>query len=192
VPMAMLATLLKHMWGSFFELALLTLATFGSRVVGYVCVGFEPSAEANPNHAQEAMPTQAPAPESLRGVKGWLLLFCILRTILEPLGFISLLAFSVGKGIAPGRFVEVAVPGCALCALSIYVGVCLWRVTANALRWLKVFFIAVGSLSALALLGDIVARSDPHKEAEGLFWIATWYLYFHKSERVRLTYGRNL
>jgi len=100
-----------------------------------------------------------------------------------------MLAEAVGKSITPGSFVEAA-----YCALSVYVGVCLWRVTATALGWLKVYFITAGSLLALVLLSDIVARSVPREGGPiGLMlWTVVWYLYFHKSKRVRLTYGRNL
>lgn len=124
------------------------------------------------------------AESELKGVRGWLLLFCVIATILAPV--VAVLQTAV-KGLTP-----LVLASAGVAALSCYAGVSIWRVTTNALKWLKAYFVVQLGLGVLALLGSISTGSDPPAAAGGLFWVIVWFLYFHKSARVRLTYGRNL
>lgn len=124
---------------------------------------------------------QAPAP--LRGVRGWLLLFCAIATVVAPL-FVLLEA--AVKGVTP-----LVLANLGVCALSVYAGIRLWRIAPNALRWAKAYFAVQLGLGILGLMGALLAGSDP-AAAGRVSWVIVWALYFHKSVRVRLTYGANL
>ncbi len=130
--------------------------------------------------------------DPLKGIRGWLLLFCLGIVFVQPLVLI----------VASDTAFE-AVFNLLLGAFSLYAGICLWRVRPNALRLVKVYFVLVLSIATLAILASVVTtHSAPSSEtpqtnvltdgARMLIGVAIWWSYFKKSKRVKATYGANL
>lgn len=130
--------------------------------------------------------------DPLKGIRGWLLLFCLGIVFVQPLALI----------VASDTAFE-AVFNLLLGAFSAYTGICLWRVKPNALRMVKVYFVLVLSIATIAILASVVTtHSAPSSEtpqtnvltdgARMLIGVAIWWSYFKKSKRVKATYGANL
>jgi|SRR5579884_240387 hypothetical protein len=125
---------------------------------------------------------------TLRGIGGWLLLFCIGMTIISPL--ISL--GHIGNNPPKNGLVIVAI--LALCSFQVYTGISVWRIHPQALKLVKAFFIVWLGLNSLWLLVSI-ARGQPKDVGQaitGLAVLSIWLLYFKNSKRVRATFGSNL
>ena len=138
----------------------------------------------------------------LCGVGGWLLLFCVGTAILSPL---ALLADAAQNPTDPLTVIfDVALAG-----FSAVVGIALWRVIPHSLGLVRAYFIvllgvgllslAVGLLSNLgsfALQGRSLASPESVETLFGAIrpaiFAVVWWSYFKKSQRVRLTFGRNL
>ena len=126
----------------------------------------------------------------LEGVGGWLLLFCIGTTMITPVVAIFTAASS--------RDLSVWLVELGLASLAIFTGISLWAGRKNALRLVKIYFIVLLCLAALALLGSSSTTTDPsHLEGtpaavRTLSTVVIWGLYFKKSKRVRNTFGHNL
>lgn len=134
----------------------------------------------------------APAPAhstELRGVGGWLMLFCVMLTILTPLG--NLLTLRVNSS---GRW---GIYYFAIIVSSLAVGIQVWRVAPDALTWLKVYFITFAAWEILRIVYVVIVNHAGFDlpmvyRIRTLLWIAIWTAYFSQSERVRATFGRNL
>jgi hypothetical protein len=131
----------------------------------------------------------------LHGVRGWLLWFCIVLTIVDPLIFLTE-AVRSKSGLT-------IILDLALTALAIYTGVRLWQIAANALAWLTAWFATQLGLAAFILVGAIISKRglygpnfeiNPGLEigARILSGTIIWWAYFKKSKRVRVTYGSNI
>jgi uncharacterized protein DUF2569/zinc ribbon protein len=131
----------------------------------------------------------------LRGVGGWLLLFCVGLTVISPL---FVLAEAVNSKDIPTIAIDLG-----LAALYIYSGIGLWRVKTDSFKWLKVCFVVNLILGLLGILGSIWTQPDSleHKlsssndlasGARPIIGVVIWWSYFRNSKRVRATYGRNL
>lgn len=131
----------------------------------------------------------------LRGVGGWLLLFCVGLTVISP---IIVVAEAVNS--KDGLIIATDL---GLAALYIYTGVGLWRTKTNSFKWLKVCFVVNLILGALAILGSIWTQSGPLEDhfsssnnltagIRAVIGVVIWWSYFAKSKRVKATYGRNL
>jgi hypothetical protein len=134
-------------------------------------------------------------PGEIRGVWGWLLFFCIILTVLGPIGFVS--------DISGEHFFLSVLLGLTT-IFGVVVGINLWSVSERALGLLRGYF-AVAAVFGLLLLAVTLfsAFARPEQslfEALGrpifrvlkLAILAVWYAYFHSSRRVRSTYGSNL
>jgi hypothetical protein len=128
------------------------------------------------------------------GVGGWLLLFCIGATVISPLVIGAELIQNLNDTFVVLVDISVA-------ALSIYTGIAVWRVRPDAFRMLKIYFVVIAVLAALSIAGSFVSKSDPSKGApddfmavglRSLVAVIIWGLYFHKSRRVKDTFGTNL
>ena len=141
----------------------------------------------------------------LRGVRGWLFLFCASTTILQPIFFLR-------DALSPSGQPITFCVDLALAVFAFYTGISLWRVRLNALKMVKVYFLVQLAVAVLSVLAVVIGAStgadqgvalDKAKEAEmvttdvlnslrpALFvWI--WWSYFKRSKRVRATFGSNL
>lgn len=148
--------------------------------------------------------------DNLKGVKGWLLFFCITLTILGPLYGISYLYnnWSMTQTsiieLVPGLELSFWLGNFAISALMIYgifVGVKIWNGIENgkslALKYLKVKLITIVSLEVITLLMLIGESSMITIFIEltlivifsELVFFGVWYSYFKKSKRVKNTYA---
>jgi hypothetical protein len=162
--------------------------------------GTELSPPATPSAAPVAAPDAAPppvsaAPGALRGVGGWLLVFCIWITIFSPLMELRVLPYL--RYLTLNWFLLVSL---GVTAYGVFCGVQLWTVRAQALTHLRIYF---GLVLAGALLGIVTFFRTMGGESSGGIWIfagwartflflAIWITYFRVSKRVRNTYGASL
>ncbi len=136
------------------------------------------------------------------GVGGWLLFFCVGRCLLSPIlatfnvsGFwrevgLDLMSFEEAVIVSSLQVFETIV--------SIYVGVLLWQIKPNALKWTKVYLVTGFSLAVIMFFLGLIAlgflgfaRSTLAFSIESLKFAvscAVWYAYFRKSKRVKATY----
>ena len=127
----------------------------------------------------------------LRGVGGWLLLFCVVTTIIIPL---ANMAEAANSNDAVVILTDVAFTILAFCT-----GLSLWRVRPHALKWVRVYLIVgpcLGMIAGLQRQATYITY-DPTQAATNPVAVAvtyaiTWWLYFRKSKRVKATFGRNL
>lgn len=163
-----------------------TVTAFGAAV---------PSAknEETVGEVQHVSATQQVA-DPLRGVGGWLLLFCVGLIFIAPL-------YGAAEILENPTDVFVIVFDLSLAAFSIYTGITIWRIQPIALKLVKAYFIVSLVVACLAILGSFSADL---KETQGkttsplviglrlLVYVAIWWSYFKKSARVKATFGSNL
>jgi hypothetical protein len=149
--------------------------------------------------------------EKLKGVRGWLLLFCFSLTVLDPVAVIVNL-FTAADAAKPYfaqdpglmRLVLAnGVAGIALSVFSLYAGISLWKRLPGAPAVARKYLLTVLAYSVLApflphLLGPTKLGGSRESFAlvsiNSLFtilYVGAWYLYLDRSRRVRATYGEN-
>ena len=136
-----------------------------------------------------------PAITGPSGVGGWLLFFCIGRTIFAPLTI--LMQTAAGWRLSPAYlFYDVRV------LYGMVVGAALWLERPISLMLLRIYFIITGAAAVLGVLNVVAAALGTN---ESLFLMPRfagtfgavgitllWFGYFRKSARVRNTYGSNI
>jgi hypothetical protein len=138
------------------------------------------------------VPPTKPIRKDLQGVGGWLAVFCVAITIISPLGVLNVLA-SAGEQINPATLAVLAVA-----VFGIVVGITVWSKSAMAIPMLRIYFLVLGGLALFNLAFLLAASLAADNEltivahVRTLIFVAVWAAYFHKSERVRATLGRNL
>jgi len=135
-----------------------------------------------------------------KGVGGWLLLFCILLTIINPIVSIGLSLRSVWliSGIElpfSGIGFVIALDPIVAIALTLFgcsVGIKLWKVklgaVAEAQQYLRYVF------TWAVFRGVVLAKVDPgvwHMTLGMLLGYLIWSTYLKKSKRVKATYGES-
>ena len=143
-----------------------------------------------------AVPAPAPAaPGALRGVGGWLLVFCIWITIVDPLMELRVLPYLRYLTLNPFLLVSLCVT-----AYGVFTGIQLWTVRPQALTHLRIYF---GVVLVTALLSIVTFFRMMRGEMLGGIWVfagwartflflAIWVTCFRVSKRVRSTYGASL
>ena len=127
---------------------------------------------------------------NLIGVGGWLLWFCIVTTIISPaIVLVSTLSHPSGYSL-----IDIC-----LAAFSVFTGVSLWKAKPQALRLRKILLVIQFCLGALLFIGELInstgdsSTSNTASDPSGLRMLVfalIWFLYFKKSKRVRIVYGR--
>ncbi len=165
-----------------------------------------PASHPQRTRRQWTIPTPAPRDQ---GVGGWLLLLCLGLTIFRPLFTLGSIVVTYGEsaqyfGKYPGLMIVTfidTVLSIGLMAFSICAGIGLWRVQSNAVQVTKVFLLcllgyAVVS-SVLPFLAGLPSEANVDMIApvatsafKVVIYVAIWYSYLNKSERVRATYGQ--
>ncbi|MFH1367898.1 MAG: DUF2569 family protein [Elusimicrobiota bacterium] len=138
--------------------------------------------------------------EKYKGVKGWLLLFCIILTVINPAltvfvyfadfpGFNALTFFGIVD-----TFWMVLVT-----LFGMYAGISLWTVRPNAVKTAKIYLLAIAGY-AVFIVGYSFFILMPEKPtayrigtAVGallrlMLYAAIWYSYLDRSKRVKATY----
>jgi len=146
----------------------------------------------------------SPQPNNSKGVRGWLLILCIILTIVGP----SVIVYSIMAGwriTSPlfekvpgleGLIVLDAVFNIALAAWSLYAGIRLWMAKPEADKTAKGFLIGLPILRALIFA--IVVFSDVRGLGIGAFmsliqsmvFAAIWKSYLDRSKRVQATFAQ--
>lgn len=132
------------------------------------------------------------------GAGGWLLFYCISLTVLAPalvsLGYYFAIRL---RGINP----EISL-GIARVLYGIVVGIFLWLRRPVALALLRIYFIMVAAEILLLMLEAVSMSLRIHASvflssrfsslmiSAGITLL--WFIYFHRSVRVKNTYGANL
>ncbi|HSM84645.1 MAG TPA: hypothetical protein VLT16_00780 [Candidatus Limnocylindrales bacterium] len=134
--------------------------------------------------------------ESPRGVRGWLLLFCLGVTVFGPAAFLVQMG-NASHSLNSGYLLDF------LRVMSGAVaGALLWTQNPVALKAVRVYFILLGVTVVVVLLSLVASgmrvgtsvlmgpnfSNFTRLGINGCIWLA----YFMKSERVRNTYGANL
>jgi hypothetical protein len=161
-----------------------------------------------PSH-QSSAPADVSGPDTaLKGVKGWLLFFCVSLTILAPLATLGQLGMEWNE-TAPyfTRFPSLhtavmleTLMSIGLMAFSIYAGSALWSVKPKAVKIAKNYLLtmlAYSIVSPFVIIGvaDLPSAATSAMTAEGakqafrgLIGFAIWFTYLNRSKRVRATY----
>jgi len=130
--------------------------------------------------------------EELQGVRGWLLWFCIVTAILTPLGNAGALMRFAAAGSPWTLYYGVLV------TFSLLVGVSVWRTMPSAISVVKAYFISFAAWELARITYVVITGPGQGLDTQMVFriralvWITIWAAYFHKSQRVRATFGRNL
>ncbi len=158
-------------------------------------------------------PNKFEKPEGLQGVKGWLLLLCIILTIIIPASCLyeanctfglfnstknKILLFMFKGLLFYNLFIIISM--IFLAVFSFYAGLRLWKVNPRAVKTAKAFLITQLSLIFLItitrplidfplggnglIFGDLLQRLLP-----ALFNFGLWYLYLSTSKRVHNTFS---
>lgn len=143
-----------------------------------------------------------------KGVRGWLLFFCISLTILSPLGnsILWVKAFNeVSQHLSkfPGLRATFGIDGLLtilIIAFSIYAGISLWTVRPNAVKIAKSYLLAYVVIVTIEsfflpfmaglpteLNGEIIKEGFKGAGRAYLFF-SIWNSYLNKSKRVKATY----
>ena len=142
------------------------------------------------------------------GVKGWLLFFCLVLTVVGPLLTVVTFSYAVSEIIEyfdtfPGllnMLIIDCVLSVGLMSFSVYAGIALWRIKPNAVKIAKSYlvcyliyaFIAAGLPFAAGLPeeANMVILGESVKDLfRSFIFFAIWFSYLSKSKRVRDTYG---
>jgi uncharacterized membrane protein len=145
----------------------------------------------------------------LRGVKGWLLLLCMLLTIFDPsIALVNLFVISDGARASYDHHPEVfrliligGILGIILAVFSMYAGLSLWKRVPNAVKTARLYLIALAFFSVLVVfLPTLLGVSSDSQGAASqvnllnallsIVYVAVWYSYLGRSKRVRATYGQ--
>ena len=130
--------------------------------------------------------TEVSSQQSLKGIGGWLMCFCILVTIVAPIRlFVDWHADSL-------VFVRTM--------LGLVTGIMVWSIQPTAMNWLRSYFLIgiVTRIAALILISTKAYLNDGHwfehfiAQCIGLFVLIAWIAYFNFSARVKATLGSNL
>jgi len=144
-----------------------------------------------------------------KGVKGWLLILCIILTIISPLFSIISLISSYNLAstyfyMYPGlRIVTIidTILSIGLIAFSIYAGISLWKVKSGAVKIAKKYLRTFLGYSIIAIFLPFTAGLPSQANSAMLgaalgiairswIFIAIWYSYLNKSKRVKATYQK--
>jgi hypothetical protein len=141
-----------------------------------------------------AVPAAKPLRKDLQGVGGWLLFFCIATTIVSPVAALNaVLASEAAAQLNRGTLVTAA-----FAIFGLVVGFSVWTKSSLAISMLRVYFLVLGGLALLNVSFLLAVRLHAADEftvlahVRTLIFVAIWAAYFHTSERVRGTLGRNL
>lgn len=160
-------------------------------------------------HAQApARATTASTPK-LAGVRGWLLLLCVMLVLVGPmmnLGALSIAAETYAPFLT--SYPRLSTTSSITNALTIVyvihsmgVGGVLWARQAGAVRAAKIFFILSPVYTLAGNMAPMAAQLPPAADAaiiegavQGLvravLWSTVWFVYLVRSRRVRATYLR--
>jgi Protein of unknown function (DUF2569) len=143
-----------------------------------------------------------------KGVSGWLLIFCIVQVIVNPVLVLRSLGETWYENFQ--RFQQI--PGLltfavldtvlilGVTAFSIYAGESLWSIRAGAVKIAKRYLLTVLGYYIVGVGLPFIIKLSPTTSDKLFLWslvrlvmgaifVSLWYSYFNKSKRVKATYG---
>lgn len=148
-----------------------------------------------------------PTEPEYKGVRGWLLLFCLSLTVFSPLLTIGSLGVGYSEsskyfGQFPGlRIINVIdiILSLGIVAFSIYAGAGLWSIRPGAVQMAKRYLLCFLGYHAVAAIlpfmaglpsASIDAMIMPvaQNTLRGVIYFAVWYSYLNNSKRVKATF----
>lgn len=129
--------------------------------------------------------------DTLRGVKGWLLFFCVYFSIISPILYLAQILQLAGISIGLMQIIQLAI-SFGLIVYAAIIGIRLWRIRPNSLKQAKTMLIVVFCFKMIGAIllfasssgsSQLVLRAMP-----GIFIIFLWWYYLNYSKRVRNTY----
>ena len=160
-------------------------------------------------HCNKSIPKEKEI-SKLKGVGGWLLLFCLQLTIFNPISSVYNLV-SGYSGLKnhfntfPGLwtfFISDAILSSGIIIFSIYAGISLWQTRKGAVKIAKIYllvFIIYSVVEGILLftaglpsqaLNSIIGETTKDF-VKSLVYFAIWYSYLVKSKRVKNTFPIN-
>jgi hypothetical protein len=142
---------------------------------------------------------------ALKGVSGWLLLFCLGLTVFSPLlTLFSLVAaysdapFHRFPGLLTVTVIDTLL-SVGLMAFSVYAGVGLWRIRPGAVQTAKRYLLCFLGYQVIAAVlpftaglpssaNEAITAEVVKNVVRGVFYVAIWYSYLNGSKRVKATY----
>ena len=124
-----------------------------------------------------------------RGVGGWLMFFCVVFGVIRPLAVTAWIMPRLSPTSPLTYFILAEI------AFGMIVAVLLWREQREALTFLRAFFMASALFNLFRLVQYVLAKHGDGGTVRfvwGIIVLVLWYSYFHKSVRIRNTYGRNI
>jgi hypothetical protein len=129
-----------------------------------------------------------------KDVGGWLLLFCVITSILTP---VAILASTVRSFLTPSWYVLFSI---AMAGFSGIVGANVWIVSESAFKLLKVYFILLLGQGCLLVAAAVFVWYSGEELPSGsiiaglrlVLFVIIWWAYFNMSKRVKETFGANL
>jgi Protein of unknown function (DUF2569) len=163
------------------------------------------------SHGAAPMQTGSlPGKNTYRDVRGWLLVLCLMLTVIGPLISVWLMAeayaaieppFASSPGLQAAGFASLAITACAV-AFGAYAGLRLWLIRPNAVATTKQALLA--GLAADIVTTSIELWAQPARRADdGLFqpiiiglvpslvFFTLCFAYLNRSNRVHATYHRD-
>jgi hypothetical protein len=154
---------------------------------------------------RKAPPAAFPESTALAGVRGWLLVFCIIWVFLYPLILVGSIDFRAAEELQteyPRAMTIVLIDSFVVVALivySIYTGVRLWRVRPGAVANAKRFLLVVWAYFLASYLSFFTIGFPEEVNALALrrfLWrlpivsvhMLAWWTYLTRSKRVAATY----
>jgi uncharacterized protein DUF2569 len=157
------------------------------------------------NDSERVKATYTSIVSEYRGVRGWLLFFCLNLIIIYPFIFLQAIVrtalaytafphFLSTSWLMTNIIVDIIYIGMAL--FSVYAGIALWKTRPNAVKmakvYLVVFFVFYVAVGFLILKMDLQQSKEIFTLVYGWsLWLAhlvAWYVYLNKSKRVKATY----
>lgn len=142
------------------------------------------------------------------GIRGWLLLFCVILTIVIPLFFLAnvISVYYSANSLTnrlQGMFTITVIQNIlalGMTIFSIYAGISLWQIRLNAVRIAKryliccmLYSIVVTFLPQMVELPSGAHRIMNLELIKGILrtfvFVAIWYTYLNRSKRVKVTFG---
>jgi hypothetical protein len=173
--------------------------------------GLSPTPPPPPTAPLPPLPLPVDTMTRLRGVRGWLLFFCLSLTLLNPGATVYNLYNSIPQSAPyfrafPGLFLLAVVDtvvSAGIAALSVYAGILLWRVRPGAVRVTRIFlivgmvYVVIAPFTPLLAglpqaVNDAVISAVPLAIGRGILYYAIWLGYLSSSKRVRATYSANV
>lgn len=130
------------------------------------------------------------------GVRGWLLLFCVVLAFLNPVSIVYQIVVALRSGLDVVGTVYV-LGYSAIALFSLTAGLFLWQIRPKAVTTAKIFLLTQAGFAVALWIKVLLGTANTHGSAavsalgilsRPLLFAVIWYAYLTKSKRVQATY----